>query len=205
MIQSIVARIKRGTNNDAKALKQFDDANKLLERAGWSRCQTMEEGFPRQNLMHPTYSVKPIPRDGKCMYHCMLAILEAELETSAPKSATDLRDMLAQYAENQEPPEGIQKGKYGGVFADDETYLALEEPIRGTYGGEAALAVFVQMYGITVHCIAPESNASEVVHKGDGKSTNQYYMLQTLSWNTWTKIKTYDLKKKETITSYERN
>ena len=202
----VAARIRRATRSDANALKQFDDANKLLEKAGWSRCLNMEQDFPYYNLMHPNYSVKPIPRDGKCMFHCMLAILEAEHETSAPTRATDLQEQLAQYAEDQEPPEGQQKGKYGGIFADEKTYLPLEESIRGkNYGGEAALAIFVQMYGITVHCIAPESNASEVVHKGDGKSTNQYYMLQTLSWNTWNKQTTYDPVKEQTITSYERN
>ena len=205
MIQSIVAQIKQRTNNDEKALKQFDDANKNIERSGWSRCETMEQCFSYQNLTHPKYSVQTIPRDGLCMYHSMLNILKAEHETRAPTSAAALREHLAQYAENQEPSEGMEKGRHGGFFTDQGVYLPLEEPIRGTYGGQAALTIFVQMYGITVHCIAPESNANELFQKGDGKRTKQYYMLQTLSWNTWSQIKTYNSKKQEYTISYERN
>jgi hypothetical protein len=134
----------------------------------------------------------------------MLNILKAEHETTAPTSAAALRDHLARYAENQVPPERIEKGRHGGFFTDN-VYLPLEEPIRGTYGGEAALAIFVQMYGITVHCIAPESNPTVPFPKGDGKSTKQYYLLQTLSWNTWSQIKTYNSKKQEYTISYERN
>lgn len=203
LIRTIVARITRKTNKDETALKQFSTANELLERAGWIRCKTSEYSVSYANLMHPKYSVKKMPRDGKCMYHCMLAILEAEREMRAPPTAKEFREQLANYAESQVPPKGTATSKYGGILYDG-VYLPLEESIRATYGGEAVIAVFVQLYGITVHVIAPECNARVVTHKGDGRSANEYYMLQTLSWQTWNPNDKYDPAKKGTITSYER-
>jgi hypothetical protein len=203
--QDIVTRIIQATKNDAESLKKFRDANDLLEQAGWSRCRTTEQGFPYVNITHPSYLVKQMPRDGKCMYHCMLRILKEEGVVGAPSDAAALRKALATFVDDQDPPKGCDKGDYpfGGIHNDGD-YLPLEESIKNNYGGEAALAVFVQLYGITVHCIAPESNRSEVTHKGDGKNAKQYRMLQTLSWNTWAEVKTFHEKEKVTTTSYKR-
>ena len=202
---TIVARIAHKTKNDANALKQFHDASKLLEDAGWSRCRTTEQEFSYANIMNPSYSVKQIPRDGKCMYHCLLEILKAERVMGAPKNEKDLRMALANFVETQVPPEGYDEGKYGGIYTTEGVYLHLEESLLDSYGGEATLAVFVQLYGITLHCNAPESNGSVVTHRGDGKDANQYHMLHTLSWETWTEVQTFDEKEQVTTTSYERS
>jgi hypothetical protein len=203
----MVNRITQDTRNDAKSLEKFGDANTLLEQAGWSRCRTTEHGFSYANLTHPSYLVKQMPRDGKCMYHCMLQILKEEGVMNAPSDAEALRKALAKFVDEQDPPKGCDKGKYpfGGIYGNDGEYLPLEHSIKNTYGGEIALAIFVQLYGITVHCIAPESMSHQVTHEGYGKDGKQYRMLQTLSWTTWTLCRTFDENGQVTNISYERS
>ena len=203
---NIVASIEKDTKRDAKSLKQFQDANKLLEHAGWSRCRTAEKGMAScPNIMHPSYSLKHMPRDGHCMYHCLLDILKAERVRGAPKDEKELRKQLARFVENQVPPEGEDKGEYGGLYTSDSVYIPLEESLLTSYGGESTLAVFVLLYGITLHCHAPECSSSVRIHQGDEQDANEYHLLQTLSWKAWTVIeKTDPITKKKTI-SYERN
>jgi hypothetical protein len=187
-ISQIESHIKKATKNNSEALQSFRAANKLLTNAGWGRCITMEQMSACSNIQHPEYSVLEIPRDGKCMYHCLLGILKAEQVNQAPETPEKLRKVLATYVQEQDPPPGEEKCEYGGIWAGNE-YLRLEEALESTYGGEAALAVFVQVYDVTIHCHAPESRNEIQVFEGSNPQTHLhpqgYHLLQTYSWLTW--------------------
>jgi hypothetical protein len=190
-MQDIITIIGRATKNNVEALNQFRAASKKLTDAGWKRCKTVEQRVACSNIEHPDYNVVEIPRDGKCAYHCMLRILIAERCIQPPATPQDLRKDLARYVTDQEPPPGIDKGVYGGIWANEE-YLLLEEPLESTYGGEAALAVFVQLYDVTIHCHAPESRNAIQTFKGHSPHAREYHMLQTYSWNSWQLVEIMD-------------
>jgi hypothetical protein len=207
MMQEIQAHIAKSTRKDAEALNLFQAASRRLTNAGWSRCKTVEQSSAWANIQHPDYKVLETPRDGKCMYHCFLRILKAERELHAPNTPQDLRKELARYVGAQVPPEGISRGPHGGIFAngDPKTYLHLEEALESTYGGEAALAVFVQLYDVTIHCHAPECRNTIETFQGSNPDAQEYHMLQTYSWQTWNQVNKKDPKTKEVTTTYEHN
>jgi hypothetical protein len=204
-MQSIQTVIAKSTSNDAEALALFQTASLRLTTAGWRRCKTMENGFQTQNIQHPNFKVIETPRDGDCMYHCLLRVLRAAGVRPAPETPQELRNEIATFVNDQVPPQGIEKGRYGGIYTDG-TYLPLEENLASKYGGEATLAVFVQMYDITIHCHAPECRNTIEAFQSSSRDAQEYHMLQTYSWNTWKKVETRDPKSKIVITTtYEHD
>ena len=201
-MQDIITIIERATKNNAEALNQFRAASKKLTDAGWKRCKTVEQRVAYSNIVHPDYNVVEIPRDGKCAYHCLLRILKAERLFQPPATPQQLRTELAKYVTQQDPPPGIEKGEYGGIWANEE-YLHLEEPIDSTYGGEAALAVFVQVYDVTIHCHAPESRNTIQTFKSSSPDARGYHMLQTYSWNSWQLVEKKDPKTNAKAQTYK--
>jgi hypothetical protein len=136
------------------------------------------------------------------MYHCLLHILKAEWVEQAPETPQQLRQELARHVARQVPPEEMKKGTYGGIWANNE-YLPLEEALESTYGGEAALAVFVQVYDVTIHCHAPESRNTIQTFKSSSPDARGYHMLQTYSWNSWQLVEKKDPKTNAKAQTYK--
>jgi hypothetical protein len=207
-MKDIEANIGRVTKNNTEAINLFRAASKRLTDAGWGRCKTVEQRSAWSNIEHKDYNVVETPRDGKCMYHCLLHILKAEWVEQAPETPQQLRQELARYVARQVPPEGMEKGKYGGIWANNE-YLHLEEALESKYGGEAALAVFVQVYDVTIHCHAPETRNTIETFEGsnpvDQLNPQGYHMLQTYGWKTWNIVEKRDPKTQINTTTYNHN
>jgi hypothetical protein len=207
-VRKIAAIIEKKTHSDPKALKCFEDANKLLKQNCWTRCKTNENTTKFDNLMNAQFEVKAMARDGNCMYHCMLHILKAERLDEAEEASTSapaLRTALAKYCAEVQVPEGRKVSAHGGFYNDDGTYFELEESLESSYGGEAALCVFAQLYNVTIHCHAPESRREIQTFKCSDPQANEYHLLLTFSWKSWIMDKKIDPKTKATTISYNRN
>jgi hypothetical protein len=206
-VRKIAAIIEKKTHSDPKALKCFEDANKLLKQNCWTRCKTNENTTKFDNLMNAQFEVKAMARDGNCMYHCMLHILKAERLDEAEEASTSapaLRTALAKYCAEVQVPEGRKVSAHGGFYNDDGTYFELEESLESSYGGEAALCVFAQLYNVTIHCHAPESRREIQTFKCSDSQANEYHLLLTFSWKSWIMDKKIDPKTKATTITRPR-
>jgi hypothetical protein len=104
--QQEAAAAKKKADEEAKAakeaadLKAKQDADGVLLRSGFVRGLVVENGSQQANLIHNDWLIIPIPRDGHCLMHCFLRILQMRQPGHVIKTQIEMRCELAKYFED---------------------------------------------------------------------------------------------------------
>ncbi len=184
-VQRIESKIKSSTESSQSALDEFTRANARLHATNWSRCQTPEGAGmfgPRNecaNLYHIEYTVRHMPRDGNCLFHCFLHILTSA-GALVPKTQKILRKEMHDWALGSLPG-----SRYGGFLTSDCGEIPLEDSLLTNYGGHPAIQVFVHMYNVTIRLHAPESSINIETFKAATATAQEFDVLHTMGWENW--------------------
>ena len=164
---------KRAADLAAKAV-----ADDMLNQNEWVRCVTLEFGNKNPNLQHESWELFHIKRDGNCLWHAMLDILEERVREH-PKSVSALRGLIADYFETHSE---LTVGEFVYV-CENVPAIRAGKDVAGRYqhyGGLAEIVAFALKFGIsvTVHC--PETVVGTIAIEAGG---HPEHLLQTLGWH----------------------
>jgi hypothetical protein len=162
--QEEAAAAKKKADEDAKAakeaadLKAKQDADGLLLRSGFVRGSVDENGSLQENLIHNDWLLIPIPRDGHCLMHCFIRILQLRQPGHAIKTHFEMRCELAKYFEDH--GNRLEVADVGIFECEDLQAMRTGKDSSGNnnyYGGLPECVAFSYRFGISLEVYAPES------------------------------------------------
>jgi len=165
---------------EAKAKIEADD---LLSQNGFERCSCLENGHRHVNVQHPDWVMRHVPRDGHCLWHCLLGILQDRLPGSEIDTQQKLRQVVADFFEAHEncltlndvawTCESLQAIRSGRDKSGKCLY----------YGGLSECVAFSLRFKISVEVYAPETMDGPFVIDGGGCTDYApEVIIQTLGW-----------------------
>jgi hypothetical protein len=189
--QQEAAAAKKKADEDAKAakeaadLKAKQDADGVLLRNGFVRGLVDENGSKQANLIHNDWLIIPIPRDGHCLMHCFLRILELRqpgmhcflriLQLRQPghaiKTHFEMREALAKYFEDHD--NHLEVADVGIFECESLESMRTGKDSSGSnnyYGGISECVAFSFRFGISLEVYAPESMDAAFNIAGGGAS-----------------------------------
>jgi hypothetical protein len=156
------------------ALKDADDN---LQKQNWKRCKKLEGNDPdeKDTLEHcqGQYDVLPVPRDGHCLFHCFIQILEERL-VEGPRTVDDMRRAIGEHVD--------QMG--GLVYAPNTPRVRSAEydPRKGDYGQMEDILAFAEKYKIPIVVHTPEINQAPQLLDYERSGAPPELLLYTQSW-----------------------
>jgi hypothetical protein len=180
----------RKAAKEAADLREKQDADALLERSGFTRGFVEENGRRQANLLHTDWLLIHIPRDGHCLMHCCVQILQMRQPGHAIKNNLQMRAALAQYFEDHDNKlEIVDVGRGGGIFqCENIECLRRGKDASGDmnyYGGLAECVAFSYRFAISLQVFAPETISEGVFHCPGGGPSDRHapeVMMLSLGW-----------------------
>jgi hypothetical protein len=158
-------------------------ADDLLAQNGFTRCTRLENGTHTWSVQHPNWVLRYVPKDGHCLWHCFLGILQDRLPDSGIDNQRKLRQVVAEYFDSHQnclqldgsdwSCESLQAVRTG----QDKSGKCLN------YGGLSECVAFSLRFKISLEIHAPETMQGPFMIGGGGATDcAPEVLIQTLGW-----------------------
>jgi hypothetical protein len=151
--------------------KEQADAN--VAQNGFVRAFVTENGHKQASLTHAEWYQSFVPRDGHCLMHCFVQILQQREAGHRINNQSQMREAIAQYFEAHENNLEVAEFKddFGSFQCESIECIRAGCDSSGEcrhYGGIAECVAFSYRFGISLDIHAPESMYGSFKCNGGG-------------------------------------
>jgi hypothetical protein len=193
-VTKVVTKVKPSQANEAQAkadaeaaearnLREKHDADGALSRSGFTRGFEEENGSSQANLLSCDWLLIHIPRDGHCLMHCFVRILQMRQPGHEIKGHLQMRVALAQYFEDH--GNSLEVVDVGIFQCENIDSLRAGTDASGNmnyYGGIAECVAFSYRFAISLQVYAPETLADGYFPCRGGGPSDQAPEIMLLSF-----------------------
>lgn len=157
-----------------------NNADELLFANGFSRTFHLENRHRNANVDCPGWMILHTPRDGHCLWHCLLSILHERHPNSVIQNQNQLREAVVSFYESHDNQLHVGEHAFSCEYphairtARDNSGMCLH------YGGLPEAVGFALKFKISLEVYAPETFVGPFTIPAGGASEA---IIQTLGWN----------------------
>jgi hypothetical protein len=176
---------KAKADAEARNLREKRDADACLARSGFTRGFELENGSSQSNLLSYDWMLIHIPRDGHCLMHCFVRILQTRQPGHEIKTQLQMRAALAQFFQDND--NSLEIVDVGTFVCENIECLRTGKDAGGDinyYGGLPECVAFSYRFAISLEVYAPETLADEFFPCNGGGPSDQApeVMLLSFGW-----------------------
>lgn len=185
----LTSKAPRASNKQAEKDVQKKQADDNAARNGFVRAFVTENGQRQASLTHADWHQSFVPRDGHCLMHCFVEILQQRQPGHEIKFQSQMREAIAQYFEASENNLQILEFKetFGNFQCESIECMRTGRDNSGKcrhYGGIAECVAFSYRFGISLEIHAPESMYGVFKCNGGGATDHApEALMMTFGWH----------------------